>query len=109
MPSSTFYPTMGYLINTVLSRITAEILSLSDITENESEKLDKLLRMLYPLEGLFGDAEPVSSSNSSFILSIPLIPFHHPYQGGLPLHLSIKYYQQYLKFPSSQPKTETQS
>lgn len=59
MPASAYYPTLGYLIDTTVKRISAEVLALPDITEVESEKLDELLKVLQPLEDIFEGAEPV--------------------------------------------------
>lgn len=44
---------MGYLVNVVITYVTDAILSQQDITEEESNHLNELLRTLHPLEELF--------------------------------------------------------
>lgn len=44
---------MGYLVNVVITYVTDNILSQQDITEEESNHLNELLRTLHPLEELF--------------------------------------------------------
>ncbi len=43
----------GILMEAFVCKITNDILALDDITANESERLDQLCKMLYPLEELF--------------------------------------------------------
>jgi centromere/kinetochore protein ZW10 len=44
---------MGYLVNVAITYATDAILSQQDITEEESNHLNELLRTLHPLEELF--------------------------------------------------------
>jgi hypothetical protein len=44
---------MGYLVNVAISTVTDAILAQQDITEEESNHLNELLRTLHPLEELF--------------------------------------------------------
>jgi hypothetical protein len=44
---------MGYLVNVAISNVTDAILAQQDITEEESNHLNELLRTLHPLEKLF--------------------------------------------------------
>lgn len=44
---------MGYLVNVAISTETDAILAQQDITEEESNHLNELLRTLHPLEELF--------------------------------------------------------
>lgn len=44
---------MGYLVNVAISSVTDAILAQQDITEEESNHLNELLRTLHPLEDLF--------------------------------------------------------
>lgn len=57
----------GALVDDILARMIEEITSLPDIPELESHRLNDLLRMLNPLEGLFGEGE-----NSSVVMHVPL-------------------------------------
>lgn len=43
----------GILMEAFVSKMTSDIMALDDITANESERLDQLCKMLYPLEQLF--------------------------------------------------------
>ncbi|KAE8540537.1 hypothetical protein D1P53_003486 [Cryptococcus gattii VGV] len=54
IPQSSRYEILGYLLTHLTSRISASVLSLVDITEIESNRLTELLRLVYPLESLFG-------------------------------------------------------
>ncbi|KGB79864.2 hypothetical protein CNBG_5702 [Cryptococcus deuterogattii R265] len=54
IPQSSRYEILGYLVNHLTSRISTSVLSLVDITEIESNRLTELLRLVYPLESLFG-------------------------------------------------------
>ena len=44
---------MGYLVNVAISTVTDAILAQQDITEEESNHPNELLRTLHPLEELF--------------------------------------------------------
>lgn len=57
MNPTTFYTTLGTLVNEVLQRILDEIMDQIDISEEESIRLNKLCKMLHDLENLFeGDS-----------------------------------------------------
>ncbi|WVQ85149.1 hypothetical protein IAT38_007314 [Cryptococcus sp. DSM 104549] len=45
---------LGYLVTHLISRMSEAVLSIGDITEIESNRLTELLRLVYPLENLFG-------------------------------------------------------
>jgi hypothetical protein len=53
MRESACLKSSGSLVETLVSRLTSDILSLEDITANESERLDTLCKKAYPLEALF--------------------------------------------------------
>lgn len=53
LPLSTYFTLLGHLLDTIVQSITADILSFSDITESESNRLDDLVKILHPLESLF--------------------------------------------------------
>jgi len=53
LPKTTYLSVMGYLVNVVITYVTDNILSQQDITEEESNHLNELLRTLHPLEELF--------------------------------------------------------
>jgi hypothetical protein len=53
LPKTTYLSVMGYLVNVVITYVTDAILSQQDITEEESNHLNELLRTLHPLEELF--------------------------------------------------------
>lgn len=53
MNSTAFYSTLGNLVNDVLQRVLDEIMEQSDISEEESIRLNKLCNMLHGLESLF--------------------------------------------------------
>ncbi|WWD22883.1 hypothetical protein CI109_107378 [Kwoniella shandongensis] len=55
LPRSKQLEVLGYLVTALIARISDDILSLDDITEVESNRLTELLRLVYPLENLFGD------------------------------------------------------
>lgn len=75
-----YYNVMGYLVDVVVERISAEVLALQDITEAESEKLNELLRVLHPLEKIFTESDPVCSPfATSLSLITVLYPLFPPY------------------------------
>ncbi|KAI0685608.1 Centromere/kinetochore Zw10-domain-containing protein [Cytidiella melzeri] len=53
LPKSKYYEAMGAAVDVALSRILSDVLSLSDITDEESHKLSELCRIMNSLEGLF--------------------------------------------------------
>jgi hypothetical protein len=53
MNPTTFYATLGLLVNEVLQRILDEIMDQLDISEEESIRLNKLCKSLHGLEELF--------------------------------------------------------
>lgn len=53
LPTTTYLSVMGYLVNVAISTVTDAILAQQDITEEESNHLNELLRTLHPLEELF--------------------------------------------------------
>jgi centromere/kinetochore protein ZW10 len=53
LPTTTYLSVMGYLVNVAITYVTDAILSQQDITEEESNHLNELLRTLHPLEELF--------------------------------------------------------
>ncbi|KAF7789580.1 hypothetical protein EIP86_000526 [Pleurotus ostreatoroseus] len=53
LPKSKYYRAIGIFANAALGRILSDILTLSDITAQESHKLSELCRILNALEGLF--------------------------------------------------------
>ena len=61
MSASSFYSTLGGLVNSVLYRVLNEIEDQVDISEEESIKLNILCKILHGLEGIFLDGEVVSS------------------------------------------------
>lgn len=65
MSSSTFYATIGGLVNSVLYRVLNEIEDQVDISEEESIKLNVLCKILHGLEGIFLEGEVVSHFRSS--------------------------------------------
>ena len=60
MNPTSFYTTLGTLVNEVLQRILDEIMDQLDISEEESIRLNKLCTMLHELEELF-ESEIVSN------------------------------------------------
>lgn len=50
---STHFEVIGYLLDTVVHRISTDILSLPDITEVESNRLHDLIGLVIPLEAMF--------------------------------------------------------
>ncbi|ODN81300.1 hypothetical protein L198_07786 [Cryptococcus wingfieldii CBS 7118] len=59
VPQSERYPLLGTLLTHFTSRLSSFVLSLSDITEIESNRLTELVRLVYPLENLFAGGEGV--------------------------------------------------
>lgn len=59
MRRSVFFPTMGQLINDVLSRILDEIEDQNDIGEEESRQLNALCKILHGLDSLFAGPDEV--------------------------------------------------
>ncbi|WVQ76901.1 hypothetical protein IAR50_006575 [Cryptococcus sp. DSM 104548] len=59
IPQSERYPLLGTLLTHFTSRLSSFVLSLSDITEIESNRLTELVRLVYPLENLFTGGEGV--------------------------------------------------
>lgn len=57
MTSTALYTTLGGLVNEVLLRVLDEIEEQTDISEEESIRLNKLSKMLHDLEGLFDGSE----------------------------------------------------
>ncbi|WRT63379.1 uncharacterized protein IL334_000284 [Kwoniella shivajii] len=53
LPTSKYLETISYLLTTLIIKITNDILNLGDITEIESHRLTDLIKLIYPLEGLF--------------------------------------------------------
>ena len=53
LSKSRYYQALGTTIDVALSRILSDILALSDITAEESQKLGELCRIMNSLEGLF--------------------------------------------------------
>ena len=53
LPMTTYISMMGYLIDEIVRRISGDILELQDITEIESNRLEKLLKRLHPFEEVF--------------------------------------------------------
>lgn len=59
MTSTALYTTLGGLVNEVLLRVLDEIEEQTDISEEESIRLNKLSKMLHDLEGLFDGSEVI--------------------------------------------------
>ncbi|KJA28051.1 hypothetical protein HYPSUDRAFT_178205 [Hypholoma sublateritium FD-334 SS-4] len=55
LTKSKYYSTIGLLVETALSRILRDVLSLPDIPEIESHRLSELCRILNSTEGLFSE------------------------------------------------------
>ncbi|KAM0787866.1 hypothetical protein ACM66B_003918 [Microbotryomycetes sp. NB124-2] len=55
MNRSSFYTTLGNLVNDVLQRILDEIMDHLDISEQESIRLNKLCKQMHQVEALFDD------------------------------------------------------
>lgn len=53
MNPTAFYTTLGVLVNSVLTRVLTEIEDQSDISEQESIRLNSLCKILHGLEKLF--------------------------------------------------------
>jgi hypothetical protein len=53
MNPTAFYTTLGTLVNAVLTRVLTEIEEQSDISEEESIRLNQLCKILHGLEDLF--------------------------------------------------------
>ena len=53
MPTTTYLIVLGYILDETIQTISAEILALQDITEEESTRLNVLLGLIYPLEEIF--------------------------------------------------------
>ncbi|WVN86029.1 uncharacterized protein L203_101187 [Cryptococcus depauperatus CBS 7841] len=53
IPQSTLSTIFGYLLTHLISCISSAILEIPDIPEIESNRLTKLLRLIYPLENVF--------------------------------------------------------
>lgn len=64
MTPTALYTTLGGLANEILLRVLDEIEDQTDISEEESIRLNKLSKMLHELEGLF-DGSDVSLLSSS--------------------------------------------
>jgi hypothetical protein len=65
MNPTALYTTLGSLVNEVLTRVLEEIEDQSDISEEESIRLNKLCKILHGLEALFdgGIVRPLSSGS----------------------------------------------
>jgi protein transport protein DSL1/ZW10 len=71
LPSSKYYEAIGSVVDAALSRMLNDILALSDITADESQKLSELCRIMNSLEGLFvQNSDLVSAVLSSMIYLI---------------------------------------
>jgi len=66
MTPTALYTTLGGLVNEVLLRVLDEIEDQTDISEEESIRLNRLCKMLHELESLFEGSEV-----SSFALYLP--------------------------------------
>ncbi len=53
MTESTCLRSSGTLVHALVNKLTSDILALEDITALESERLDALCQLIYPLEELF--------------------------------------------------------
>ncbi|ORY30834.1 hypothetical protein BCR39DRAFT_528539 [Naematelia encephala] len=53
LPIGTSLDVLGYLLDTVVSKVSSDLLALEDITEIESNRLNDLIKLLMPLESIF--------------------------------------------------------
>jgi centromere/kinetochore protein ZW10 len=64
---SRYYSSLGQLVDATLERVLADVLELDDITEDESNRLAELCRILNALEGLF--VEDAGNDQPSFAVA----------------------------------------
>jgi len=75
LPTTTYLSVIGYLVNVAISTVTDAILAQQDITEEESNHLNELLRTLHPLEELFVlEAGQVCFSGTGAVLALTNSP-----------------------------------
>ncbi|KAI0091457.1 Centromere/kinetochore Zw10-domain-containing protein [Irpex rosettiformis] len=69
LSKSRYYQAVGTVIDVALSRILSDVLALSDITAEESQKLGELCRIMNSLEGLFVENPDLPSFVVDFVPS----------------------------------------
>ncbi|KAI0675819.1 hypothetical protein C8Q78DRAFT_1006690 [Trametes maxima] len=69
LAKSKYYDALGAIVETALSRVLSEVLSLEDITEVESQRLSELCRILNALEWLFVEDQEQPSFVASYVPS----------------------------------------
>ncbi|KAI0642247.1 hypothetical protein C8Q79DRAFT_917367 [Trametes meyenii] len=69
LAKSKYYEALGAIVETALSRVLSEVLSLEDITEVESQRLSELCRILNALEWLFVEDQEQPSFVASYVPS----------------------------------------
>lgn len=65
LAKSKYYDALGAVVQTAISRILRDVLTLEDITEVESHRLSELCHILNALEGLFME----DPDHPSFVVS----------------------------------------
>ncbi|KAJ9107713.1 hypothetical protein QFC21_001173 [Naganishia friedmannii] len=68
MPESTCLESMGRLIDAAISQICTDILSVVDITAEESERLKQLCQILRPIEERFNEMKEASLVDITYLL-----------------------------------------